>query len=50
MFKRFRMAYAAVLSVLVLSTVAVSGQQGIDWPKQQSSTVASTSGGGIDWP
>jgi hypothetical protein len=34
MSKRFGMATAAALSVPVLSTVAVFGQQGIDWPKQ----------------
>lgn len=50
MFKRFHMASAALLSVLVLSAVAASGQPGIDWPKQQASTVASASDGGIDWP
>jgi hypothetical protein len=50
MFKRFRMVSAAALSVLVLSTVGDFGQQGIDWPKQQTATVASADRNTIDWP
>lgn len=50
MLKRFHMASAAVLTILVLSTVVASGQPSIDWPTQQASTVASASDGGIDWP
>lgn len=50
MFRRLCAASTAIFSVLALSALITSGQQDIDWPKQQNASVASASDGGIDWP
>ncbi|MET9252679.1 hypothetical protein [Streptomyces sp. NPDC003717] len=62
MFRRFRVASVAVLSVLALGAVAASEQSDIDWPGGPMSTTAmaaraggdvtpqTPSTGDIDWP
>jgi hypothetical protein len=50
MYRRFRKASVAALSILVLSVMVASGQDGIDWPTQPASTVASVGQPTIDWP